>query len=180
VSSVYVPVAVNCWVVPFGIDWLIGVTVTETSAAGVTLREVVPLTDPDVAIIVADPTAAPLARPVAFTVATPVLEDVQLTEDVRSLVLPSVNVPVALNCSVVPRAIAGLAGLTARDASLGGDTVSAAVPIVEFMVAVMVAVPSATLVARPLLPVTLLSVATAVEEDDQATVVVRSFVAPSL
>jgi len=28
-----------------------------------------------------------------------------------------VNVPVALNCSVVPRAIAGLAGLTARDAS---------------------------------------------------------------
>ena len=35
-------------------DWLIGVTVMDTSAAGVTLSAVMALTDPDVAVIVGD------------------------------------------------------------------------------------------------------------------------------
>src|ERR1700681_3015530 len=119
-------------------DWLIGVTVTDTSAAGVTLSEVMALTDPDVAMIVAAPTAAPLARPVALMVATPVLKDVQLTEDVRSSVLPSVNVPVALNCLVVPRAIAGLTGVSARDTRLGVNAFSFITTLTEFSVAVIV------------------------------------------
>ena len=62
------------------------------------MRAVVPLTDPDVAVIVVTPVVAPVAKPVAVMVATFGAEEVQVTEDVRSLVLASDKVPVALNC----------------------------------------------------------------------------------
>src|SRR5439155_19350598 len=38
--SVYVPVALNCWVLPLGIDGFVGVTAIELSAIAVTDNEV--------------------------------------------------------------------------------------------------------------------------------------------
>ena len=49
------------------------------------------------ALTLLDPTAIPAARPVLLMVAAVVLEDVQVTEFVRSCVLPSLNVPLAVN-----------------------------------------------------------------------------------
>jgi len=64
-----------------------GVTVIDTSVAGVTVSVVDAETLPSVAWIVVDPVAAEVARPIdpalLLTVATPVLVDVQATELVR-------------------------------------------------------------------------------------------------
>jgi len=62
----------------------------ETSATDETDSVVLPLIDPEVAVIVADPTATPLASPVKLTVATAAAEETQAAELVRSCVLPSV------------------------------------------------------------------------------------------
>jgi succinyl-CoA synthetase alpha subunit len=70
----------------------------ETSVVDVTVREVVPETPPDAAVIVVEPAAAAEASPLAAIVATPVFDDVQVTEVVRFCVAPFENVPVAANC----------------------------------------------------------------------------------
>ena len=56
------------------------------------------VTDPDAPEIVADPGATPETVPPVLTVATAVLLDVQVTE--TGPVLPSLKVPVAVNCTV--------------------------------------------------------------------------------
>jgi hypothetical protein len=48
-ASVYVPVAVNCWVLPLAIDGFAGVTAIDTSVAAVTVNVVLPETVPEVA-----------------------------------------------------------------------------------------------------------------------------------
>lgn len=63
VLSEYVPVAVNCCVVPFALAGLVGVTLIETSVADVTVKPVVPLTAPDVAVMVTDPVLSAEASP---------------------------------------------------------------------------------------------------------------------
>jgi hypothetical protein len=73
-----------------------------------------------------------------------------------------------------------LAGVIASETSSAALTVKlvlADTPDPEW-VAVMVVLPVATVVARPLVPAVLLIVAVAVEEEDQVTVVVRSCVVP--
>src|SRR5215472_3781058 len=52
--------------------------------------------------IVVCPAAAPLTNPVLLIVAKVGAEDDQLTWFVRSTVLPSLKVPVAVNCKVAP------------------------------------------------------------------------------
>jgi hypothetical protein len=96
--SVYVPVAVNCCVSPLATLGVAGVTAMETSAAGCTVSVVLPVTVPDVAEIVVVPTATVAARPPAAMVAVAVLEEAQLAVAVRSCVVLSVYVPVAVNC----------------------------------------------------------------------------------
>ena len=49
--SEYVPVAVSCCVVPLAIVGFAGVTEIETRTAGLTVRVVLPLTEPEVALI---------------------------------------------------------------------------------------------------------------------------------
>ncbi len=51
----------------------------EDRVAGVTAREVFPETLPEVAVIVTFPTAKPVASPLPVTVATAVLDDLQVT-----------------------------------------------------------------------------------------------------
>jgi hypothetical protein len=83
---------------------------------------------------------------------------------------------VAVNCWVKPAATEVAAGVTEIDASRGGATVKVAEPLMMPEVALMVAVPCATPVAKPL-PLT---VAVWVAEDVQAAEVVRFCVVPLL
>jgi hypothetical protein len=94
VPSVYVPKAVNCCFVPSATEALDGDTAIETSAAGVTVRVLEPVTDDDVAVITVCPVPTLVARPLVtdalLTVATAVLLEFQVTVAVMSCVVPSV------------------------------------------------------------------------------------------
>ena len=76
----------------------------------------------------------------------------------------------AVNCCVVPSAMLGVGGVIAIDTSVAADTVRVidgeVMPLSE---AVMALVPVAAEVARPLLPVALLIVATEVVTETQLT-----------
>ena len=99
---------------------------------------------PSVAVIVDVPAATPVARPAAVMVATEVVAEAQVTWLVRSSVELSENVPVAVNCSVSPLGMLGLAGVTAIDCRTAGVTVSTVEPVMPPSVAVIVDVPVAT------------------------------------
>jgi hypothetical protein len=75
------------------------------------------------------PVPAAVASPAVLIVATVVLNELQVTELVRFWVLLSLNVPVAVNCCVVPLGIEELAGVTAMDTSVAGVTVSVVEPV---------------------------------------------------
>jgi len=79
-ESLNVPMAANCLVVPTAMLEFAGVTAIETSVAAVTLSEAVPLTDPDVAVMVVVPLATPVALPFTSTVATEVVDELHVTE----------------------------------------------------------------------------------------------------
>ena len=57
------PVALNCSVWPCAIESVSGETEMLTSVAVVTVKMAVPLTRPDVAVIVLTPVPTPVARP---------------------------------------------------------------------------------------------------------------------
>src|ERR1035441_5592909 len=144
--------------------------------AGVTVNTVDPLTAPEVALIELVPTNTPLANPPAVMVATPVVADAQVTEAVRSCVLLSLKVPVAVNCRVAPLVMDGLAGVTAMDCSVAAVTVNTVDPLTAPEVALIELVPTATPLANP--PAVM--VATEVVADAQVTEAVRSCVLLSL
>lgn len=83
------PVAVNCWLAPTAIEKFAGVTVIETRVGCVTLNSVEPFTEPDVAVMVEDPAATPVASPEAEMVAVAAVPDHQTAVVVKSFVLPS-------------------------------------------------------------------------------------------
>ena len=73
------------------------VIVIEVSVAAVTVSvKLLDVTEPCLAVMCADPTLAPVARPPAAMV-TAALSELQVTEPVMSEVEPSLNVPVAVN-----------------------------------------------------------------------------------
>jgi hypothetical protein len=130
VPSLYVPVAVSCCVPPGIIDWFEGVTESDARIAGPTVRIAEAFIEPEVALMDVAPTPVPVAAPPPVIVAIPVLEEVQLTEFVKSFVLPSVKDPVAVNCCILPLAIEGLLGVITKDTRLAGPTVRLADPVV--------------------------------------------------
>jgi hypothetical protein len=162
-------------VVPFAIDGFAGVSAIDTSVAGPTVKVVLPVSPPELALIWDVPCAAPLARAPDVIGATVVFDDAQVAAPVRSVVDPSVYVPVALNCWVVPLAIDGFAGVTAIDTSAAGPTVRVVLLVSPPEVALIWDVPCAVLLARP----PELMVATVGFEDAQVTELVRSCVLPS-
>jgi hypothetical protein len=93
VLSEKVPVAVNCWVVPIAILGLPGVIAMETSVAAVTVNVVDPDILPDVAVIVVEPAATDVVKPLELAAllmaATPVADEFQVTAVVRSCVVLS-------------------------------------------------------------------------------------------
>jgi hypothetical protein len=143
--------------------------------AGVTVRVVFPEILPEVAVMVAVPAPTAVARPLLFTVATDVLGELQVTCVVISWLVPSEYVPEAVNCLVTPTGTLGLAGVTDIDDRIAGVTVRVVFPEILPEVAVMVAVPAPTAVARPLL----FTVATDVLDELQVTCVVISWLVPS-
>src|ERR1700733_10357251 len=149
VPSLNVPVAVNCWVAPLAIDGFTGVTAIDCRVAAVTVRVVEPLIAPDVAVMVEVPTAAALARPPVLIVAMVVVPEVQVTVDVKFCVVPSLNIPVAVNCWVAPLAIEGFAGVTAIDCNVAAVTVRVVQPLIVPDVALIVEVPTPVPLARP-------------------------------
>ena len=183
-ESVYVPIAVNCWVVPLAMVGSAGVTPIESRAADVTVRVVEPEIDPEVAVIVGEPTAVELASPSeprAFEiVATASSDEDQITDAVRSWVVASVKSPVAVNCCVVPFAMVGSAGVTSMDTSVADVTVKVVDPEMAPDVAVIVVVPTALEVARPSEPGAIEIVATASSDEDHVTDAVRSCVVASV
>ena len=81
-----------------GIEELVALIVIDCSVATVTVRakllEIIPVW---VAVMLLDPTADPVARPLALMFTVAVLEEAQVTVLVRFCVLPSLKVPVAVN-----------------------------------------------------------------------------------
>jgi hypothetical protein len=163
--SLKVPVAVNLIEVRTAILGFAGLMLIETKCAVDTVSPVEPLIEPKAAWMVVLPVAKLVTRPWLLTVAAEGFEEVQTAEAETSCVLLSLNVPVAVNCLVVPTAMVELAGVTAIETKLAPVTVSEAVPLTELDVAVIVAVPVPTPVAMPVLSI----VATVVEEDVQVT-----------
>jgi hypothetical protein len=167
---------VNCCVVAFTIDGFTGVTAIDCSVAAVTVRPVEPTMDDDVAEMVEVPTPAPVARPAAVIVAVAVFDEVHVAVLVRFWVVPSLKVPVAVNCCVVPFTIDGFTGVTAIDWSVAAVMVSVVEPTIEDDVALIVEVPTAVPVARPADVI----VAVAAFDELHVAVLVRFCVVPSL
>lgn len=102
------------------------------------------------AVIVAEPAATPVASPLALTVAA-VDDELQLTRPLRSRLLPSWYVPVAVNCRVVFTGREAPAGEMAIDAKLVAALVTCSVAVAcNFPeVADTVIVPAPTAVTFP-------------------------------
>jgi hypothetical protein len=175
VPSVNIPVAVNCSVVPSGMDALGGVTEIATNWAGVTVSTVLPDTPPLAADMVVCPTAFDVATPAELIIATADEDEAQVTELLMSSVLPFEYVPVAWNCCCVPSATEGLAGVTAIETIARLVTVKVAEPLISPCVARMIALPAPTPVARPRA-----TVATEVLDEFQVADAVRFCWEPSL
>jgi len=173
--SLNVPVAVNGLMVPIPMIELAGVTAIEINVALLTATEAVPVTDPEVALIVADPAPTAVATPEESTETLLFAEDDQAT-DVSNCVLPSSKVPTAVNCCVVPSAIEAVPGETAIEIRLAGTTYNVVVSLCPTTVAVRVVCPAPTVVTTPELSI----VATEADEEDQVTPFTRSCDEPSL
>lgn len=95
-------------------------------------------------------------------VATAVFDDVHVTADVRSSVVPSDNTPVAVNCTPpVVMVKLWLDGVTKREVRTGAVTVTViAGDVIPPRLAVMTVVPCERVVAIPFDPVALLTIAT--------------------
>ena len=121
----------NCCGNPFATEGVFGVTAIDTKVAGNTVMDVFPLTGPNVAaIVILLPAATAVASPwlpAVLLMATFEDDDDQVTCVVRSRLLPLVYVPKAANCWVVPFLMEGLSGVTAMDASAGGNALNVAI-----------------------------------------------------
>ena len=135
----------NCCVLPNGIVGASGLIAIDTTAAGVTANVAVALTDPELIPIVVVPVPSVVANPAVFVVllivATAALLDVQCPDCVTSCVVPSVYVPVAVNCGVNPTGTLVLAGLIVIDTNAAAVTVNPVDPLTPPTVALMFAVP---------------------------------------
>ena len=151
----------------------VGLMAIEAKIAGVTLTISVPLTPLNVAVTKLLPTLAPVTSPCAIVVlAEP---DVQVADAVRSWVLPSLYSPVAFNCTVVPLAIDGVAGVTVMVLSVAAVTVRRVEPLTPLRVAEIVEVPT---LSAETIPVAAMVAVTEVSEF-QVAVLVKSWVLPS-
>ncbi len=176
--SLKVPVALSCSLDPIASDALFPITAIDCIAAAVTvspkLLEAMLLW---VAVMLAVPIATPVARPPALMLAMDGLELAQVTAFVRFWLVPSLNVPVAVNWTLVPLAIEELLALIAMDCNTAAVTDKATLfDVTPSCVAVILLVPIATPLTRPVA----LTLATAEFELFQVAAPARLWVLPSL
>src|SRR5258708_33285305 len=119
------------------------------NTADVTVSTAVPLTEPEVAVMVAAPAPAPLARPAGSMVAKFEALELHETLFVMSVVLPSEKTPFAANAWVCPVANEAGAVVTWIELSNAADTLAVAERLTEPNVAVMFAEPADTPVTSP-------------------------------
>src|SRR5207244_817286 len=135
--------AASCIVCPTVRLTAAGLTVTEATGTLVTVTAAVPLCPSLVAVIVAEPAATPVPRPLADTVATAALLVAQVTA--RPLrAVPFASFGVAVNWVVAPTVTPAAVGLIVTEATGTLVTVMADVPLCPSLVAVIVAEPAAT------------------------------------
>ncbi|HUI67458.1 MAG TPA: hypothetical protein VL087_04555 [Nitrospirota bacterium] len=150
-----------------GMVVLVGVVAIDVSTAGVTVSVADDeVTESDIAVIAVKPKSTAVASPVLLTAAIVVLDELQIADFVKSCMLLQTNVPVAVNCCVVPLGILAFPGTTAIDDTW--DEVNVAGPeVTPSKVAVMSAKPLlfGVAVASPCEPNKLLTVATAVSDE---------------
>jgi hypothetical protein len=161
-------------------DTFAGSTESETSAGALTVNVVVALIEPTLARMTVLPGVMLVARPAGSMEAIAGAEEFHVAEVVRFWVLPSVNVPVAVNCCPAPSGTDGFAGVSAIETSVAAPTVSVADCVTVPRVAVIAAAPWPELVASPLLPGLLLITATRAFEVLHVTFVVMSLVLASV
>jgi hypothetical protein len=110
---------------------------------------------PDVAVIVVEPAATEVAKPLEpaalLMAATAASDELQVTVIVRSCVVLSENVPVATNCWFVPLRMLGLVGVIAMDTSVAEVTVTIVDPDMLPEFAVIFALPERVAFVRPAL-----------------------------
>jgi len=122
------PEAVNCCVAPKGMVTLAGET--EIDVTDVEVRDVVPLTPPNEAVITVEPVVEvfAVARPPLLIAAIPVSEEPHDANDVRSCVAPFCSEPRAKYWTTVPLAINASAGDRVIDR--GVEDVNSVEPII--------------------------------------------------
>ena len=128
VPSVKYAEAVNWSVPPRGRYPLPGGIEKVCKVGAVTVRIVKPLMPLEVAWIVVMPSAVLVASPALSIEAIAGDEELQVTP--LTGLIPSVKVPVAVNCCFRPRTIDGLSGVTAIDTSVGAVTASVVDPLI--------------------------------------------------
>ena len=97
-------------------------------------------------------------------------DELQVTNEVTSCVLPSLNVPVAVNCCGAPRTMVGVGGLIAIETSVAEFTTIVADPLTEPEVTVIVVVPALRVLASPAVTDVSLMVATKAVAEVQCAV----------
>jgi hypothetical protein len=95
-----------------------------------------------------------------LTIAVDAEDELQVASEVTSCVLPSLNVPVAVNCCVAPRTVVGACGLIAIETSVTGFTTSVADPLTEPELTLIIVVPALRVLASPAVIAVSLIVAT--------------------
>jgi hypothetical protein len=107
-----------------------------------------PLTEPNCALMIALPPEIAITLPL-LTLATVDADEVQVTKYVITRVLPSLKVPVATQFTEVVGASMAVAGVMEIEVIVAEVTFSGVEPETPVKVAVMLAVPGPTTVARP-------------------------------
>lgn len=168
----------NCCTAPSARADVVGVTAMETNWAAVTFSVAVELRLPHklalwhVAVTDMPPGAIAVARPDVSTFARVTSDVLQRTAAPRSCVVPSLKVPMAENCVVVPADRVLMLGVTAMPVTVAAVTVRPVVPDFPFKVALSDTAPGAIAVTTP---VDGLTMATAVFAEAQATCDVTSW-----
>ena len=128
------------------------------------------------AVIVVVPAPTVVTRPELFTVATEVVEELQVTPFTRSWLDPSLYVAVAVYCWLKPMPRVKPTGVTEIELIVGAVTVRLVELLMLPRVAEIFVEPAATAVTKPFAS----TVATVVEDEPQVTSAVRSRLLPSL
>jgi hypothetical protein len=156
-----------------------GVTEIDVMLGAVTVTDVEPVTEPNVAVMVEEPAATPLTKPAALTVAFAIVEEDQVTRSVTSQVLASLFVPVASSCCVVFTGTVGLLGVTAIETGVAHTLALVTVIWVEAEKPRELAVTVATPVAPPVTTPAALTDALVESDELHVTEDVKSLVVPS-